>query len=87
MNCARWPAAIPMTTPCASSWLGSLFNTQIDAKAEEDLDRRDALLDELRKMASSYPDNAAVREHLAMALFNTLNDAEAEEGDLARHGT
>ncbi len=60
-----------------------LFNTLNHAKAEDDLARRDALLDELRALAGAYPDDAAVRELLAMGLFATLNDAKAED-DLAR---
>ena len=60
-----------------------LLNTLNDAKAEDDLDRRDALLDELRALARTYSDDAAVRELLAGGLFNTLNDAKAED-DLAR---
>ncbi len=60
-----------------------LFNTLNHAKAEDDLARRDALLDELRALAGAYPDDPAVRERLAMGLFNTLNHAKAED-DLAR---
>ncbi|SCY32615.1 hypothetical protein SAMN05216420_104255, partial [Nitrosospira sp. Nl5] len=56
-----------------------LFNTLNRAKAEEDLPRRDALLEALRALAAQYPDEAAVREPLAMGLFNTLNHAKAEE--------
>jgi hypothetical protein len=51
-----------------------LFNTLIDAKAEDDLSRRDALLDELRALASTYPDDPPVREQLVNGLFNTLNE-------------
>jgi hypothetical protein len=60
-----------------------LFNTLIYAKAEDDLARRDALLDQLRGLARDYPDDAAVREQLARGLLNTLVDAKAED-DLAR---
>ena len=38
-----------------------LFNTLYCAKAEDDLARRDNLLDELRALARSYSDDAAVR--------------------------
>jgi hypothetical protein len=62
---------------------GGLFNTLVYAKAEDDLARRDSLLDELRALARTYPDDAAVREQLARALFKTLNDVKAED-DLAR---
>jgi hypothetical protein len=40
---------------------GGLFNTLNDAKAEDDLARRDALLDELRALARAFPDDAAAR--------------------------
>ena len=60
-----------------------LFNTLNGAKAENDLSRRDALLDALRALAERYPDEAAVRKSLAKGLFNTFNHAKAED-DLAR---
>ncbi len=60
-----------------------LINTLNDAKAENDLARRDALLEELRSLARVQPADGAVREQLANGLFNTLNDAKAEN-DLAR---
>jgi hypothetical protein len=60
-----------------------LFHSLNDAKAEGDLARRDALLDELRALARDYPDDTVVRELLAGGLANTLNDAKAED-DLAR---
>jgi hypothetical protein len=63
-----------------------LLNTLNNAKDEDDLARRDTLLDELRALARSYPDDAAVRERLAGGLFNTLNHAKAED-DLARRDT
>ena len=56
-----------------------LYNTLFDAKQEEALERRDALLEELRQLARAYPDDAAVREQLAKGLYNTLNDAKQEE--------
>ena len=34
--------------------------------------RRDALLDELRALARTYPDDAVMRARLAQGLFNTL---------------
>jgi hypothetical protein len=58
----------------------ALFNAMFDAKADDDLARRDALLDELRALPADFPDDAAVREPLAIGLFNT---AEAEH-DLTR---
>jgi len=60
-----------------------LFNTHLAAQQEGDLSRRDALLKELRALATAWPDDAAVRENLAMGLFNTLNAAQ-QEGDLSR---
>jgi hypothetical protein len=41
-----------------------LFNTLLHAQAENDLARRDALLDELRALTRDYPDDAAPREKL-----------------------
>jgi hypothetical protein len=58
---------------------GGLFNTLIEAREEGDLVRRDALLDELRALASSYPNDGAVRDRLAWGLFNTLAHAKARE--------
>jgi hypothetical protein len=60
-----------------------LFNMLIYAKAEGDLARRDALLDELHALARTFPDDAAVRHWLARGLFSRLIYAKAE-GDLAR---
>ena len=42
-----------------------LFDKLVDAKAEDDLARRDALLDELRALTRARPDDAAVRQPLA----------------------
>ena len=60
-----------------------LFNTLYHAKAEDDLPRRDALLDELRALSAANPAEGAVRERVAKGLFNTLIDAKAED-DLTR---
>ena len=60
-----------------------LRNAQYDAKAEDELDRRDGLLVELRCLAGTWPGDAAVREQLAKGLYNTLLDAKAED-DLGR---
>jgi hypothetical protein len=60
-----------------------LFRTLHKAEAEGDLARRDDLLDELRALARSFPDDAAVRDLLAGGLSITLDNAKAE-GDLAR---
>ncbi|MGA7266075.1 MAG: hypothetical protein WBX30_35090, partial [Stellaceae bacterium] len=56
----------------------ALVFTQDDAKAEDDLARRDGLLAELRALARAFPDDAGVRDQLAMGLFNTQIDAKAE---------
>ena len=56
-----------------------LCNTLVYAKQEKALQRRDALLDELRQLARTYPDDAGVRGPLATGLYNTLNHAKQEE--------
>ena len=56
-----------------------LYNTLIDAKYEQDLARRDGLLEELRALAHAHPEDAAVREQLAKGLAKTMLDAEGEE--------
>ena len=57
-----------------------LVDTLNGAKDEEDLERRDALLDELRALRSSYVNDGSAREHLMMGLVNALADAtEAED--------
>ncbi|MGB8770566.1 MAG: hypothetical protein WCC92_13175 [Candidatus Korobacteraceae bacterium] len=56
-----------------------LYNTLNDAKQEGALKQRDALLEELRQLARAYPEDAAVREGLAMGLLNTLVHAKQEE--------
>jgi hypothetical protein len=53
------------------------------AKAEDDLARRDAPAGGATGAGRSAPRGRAVRERLAMSLFNTLNYAKAED-DLAR---
>jgi hypothetical protein len=60
-----------------------LLNTLNHAKEEQDLKRRDALLDELRTLAGEYRDDAPVRLQLAKSLLNTFVDAK-EEQDLKR---
>ena len=45
--------------------------------------RRDASLDELRKLARGYPEHAGVQEYFAKGLFNILNDAK-RKNDLCR---
>jgi hypothetical protein len=45
-----------------------LYYTRNDAKEEQDLARRDALLDELRALAKASPEDAAVRAQLAKSL-------------------
>jgi hypothetical protein len=60
-----------------------LSNALCHAKAENNLKRRDDLLQELRALAYAHPAEAAVREQLAKGLFNTLIDAK-EENDTKR---
>jgi hypothetical protein len=45
-----------------------LFDTLIDAKTEDDLARRDAVLAELRALAKAFPDDALIREMPATTL-------------------
>jgi hypothetical protein len=54
-------AAVAVPEPLARG----LSNTLVDAKAEDDLARRDALLDESRALARAHSDDAAVRQPLA----------------------
>ena len=60
-----------------------LVNTLNQAKTEDDLAGRDALLGELRNLAQDYPNDAAVRWLLAVGLRYTLNHAKTE-GNLNR---
>jgi len=77
-------ALVGRELPDASPLVGVvLSNELVYAKEEDDLSRRDTLLDELRNLVSRYPDDAAVRERLAKGLVNTLNHAK-EEDDLSR---
>jgi hypothetical protein len=41
--------------------------------------RRDALLDELRALARTYPDDVALRERLARSLFNSLYQTTGDD--------
>jgi hypothetical protein len=60
-----------------------LYNNLGDARDEKNLQRRDAILAELRTLVLNHPEDAAVRELLAKGLFNVLFDAK-EENDLPR---
>jgi hypothetical protein len=66
MSCAPLPAPYPDDAAVRERLAGGLFNTLIYAKAEDDLARRDSLLDELRALARTYPDDAAVRDLLSL---------------------
>jgi hypothetical protein len=55
-----------------------LFNTLVDAKAENDLKRRDALLSDLQTLAHDHPEDDTVRKQLAKGIFNTLIHAKEE---------
>lgn len=56
-----------------------LLNTLNAAKSEDDLSRRDALLEELRGQASAHPGDGAVREQLARALAVYATDSYYNE--------
>ena len=56
----------------------SLLCSLNEANAVKDQARCDLSLDHLRRLARTHPEDAPVREHLAKALLNTLNDASAE---------
>ncbi len=61
-----------------------LFNTLIAAKAEDELPRRDALLEELRQLATNDEAEPAVREQLAKGLGSTvISHSELGQIDLA----
>ena len=68
MSCASLASRYPSDTAVREQLAGAMFNTLIDAKTEDDLARRDTLLDELRKLVSSYPNDTFVRKQLAMAV-------------------
>lgn len=59
-----------------------LVNTLNDANAENDLSRRDGLLQELRALAAAHPADAAVREGLSKGLAVRLLAAR-EDGEPA----
>ena len=62
---------------------GTLVTLLNDAGEERDQQRCEALLQELRALSRSWPKDGAVREQLAMGLFNSFYDA-GEEGDRQR---
>ena len=82
----RLPVGFESTKPIRLSLSAVLYNALNHAKAEGDTARRDTLLQDLRDLATAWPDDPAVRHHMAMGLFNTLNHAKAE-GDTARRDT
>jgi hypothetical protein len=51
------------------------------AKKEGDVALGNSLLDELRELAQTYPDDAAVRQELASGLYTTLYNDEEEKAD------
>jgi hypothetical protein len=61
-----------------------LLNTLIHAKDENELARRDTLLDELRALARSYPDDAAVRELLLALTRKATPHSPVLKGHLGR---
>ena len=48
----------------------------LNKTSEAALRLRDPLLEELRALGQTFPQDAAVRKELAKGLFNTLNDAK-----------
>ena len=61
-----------------------LFTTHYHSKDEENLIRRDALLDELRALNLQHPDDGAVRKHLAGSLNNTQIHSKDENNLIRR---
>jgi hypothetical protein len=59
-----WPKDAGVGGPLAKI----LFLTLIEAKEENDLQRRDALLVEMRQLQQAWPQEAAVRQLLAQGL-------------------
>ncbi len=55
----------------------------VDAHRRDDPMRRDAALDDLRRLSNAHPKDAEVRKSLAMGLYNTLYHAK-DESDFAR---
>jgi hypothetical protein len=54
------------------------------ATLEDDLERRDPLLNELRALANQFPADTTVREAFARGLYNTLNDAKQDNNPVLR---
>ena len=63
-----------------------LFHAVSHAREEGDLERQDALLEELRALQASHPEDPAVREYLALGLLITFIDAK-RKGDAERART
>lgn len=80
LRAARAARSEPRAAPLIAI---GLFNTLHDANAENDLGRRDTLLEELRALARAHDDDLRVRDYLARGLVHTLLDAKAEN-DLSR---
>jgi hypothetical protein len=68
LHAARAARTEPRAAPLMAM---GLFNTLVDAKAEDDLPRRDALLDELRELTARYPDDESVQEVWRLATEET----------------
>ena len=60
------------------------WNHVYDSNSEEAIERRNAVLAELRQLACSYPDDGAVREHLACVIAADASDRLDELRVLAR---
>jgi hypothetical protein len=71
------PTAVRQQMACG------LFHALIDAREENDLQRRDAFLVEMRQLQQAWPQDPTVREPLANGLFSALIRAK-EENNLQR---
>ncbi len=80
LECVRAARASPQAAPLLSM---GLLSTLESAKEENDLQRRDDLLAELRVLAQAHPEEPAVRQSLALGLSITLFHA-SQENDLQR---
>ena len=78
LNLPKW---VWMNATMREGLAASLYNLLNDAKSEAALDRRDALLAELRGLAAAYPEDAAVREMFVKGLLVTGLDVSGAAGE------
>jgi hypothetical protein len=57
---------------------GGLYSALLSARAENDLERRDALLTELRALSQTFPTDDVVRQNLSRSLLNALYYSKME---------